>query len=344
MGAQWTYLCAMTLILDRYPIDYRREVVENVFATTASGYSMCLVGLAGSGKSNLVTFTRQPEVVRHYAVDAPTAESTVVCWMSCLQAADSPARFYAEMLNGLGPAAEKVGYALPSIGPGSGYAEVRAAVRHLCQTAGQRIIYILDEFESLIRQQPLYLFEELRNVRDEVRTPPRFAYVFITHRMPHRVVGSQPFENSSLYRLICDNMVAFGPYRPEDARSMLEVLATREKLTIEPIERDRILMLSGGHAGIMFSLVTATKPRFNVPARKLMELATAPGPVRKACEHIWRHLHSTERSALLDLAGGVVPAPWLREFLYKRGLVDSLQAPEIFSPVFKEFVLGLGER
>ncbi len=110
MGAQWTYLCAMTLILDRYPIDYRREVVENVFATTASGYSMCLVGLAGSGKSNLVTFTRQPEVVRHYAVDAPTAESTIVCWMSCLQAADSPARFYAEMLNGLGPAAEKVGY------------------------------------------------------------------------------------------------------------------------------------------------------------------------------------------------------------------------------------------
>ncbi len=334
----------MALILDRYPLEYRREVVEHIFATTAGSNSMCLVGLAGSGKSNLVTFSRQPEVVRHYAADDAAAENTTVCWMSCLQAADSPARFYAEMLAGLAPAAEKVGYDLPTIGGGSGYLEVRAAVRHLCQTAGQRIVYILDEFESLIRQQPLYLFEELRNVRDEVRTPPRFAYVFITHRMPHRVVGSQPFENSSLYRLICDNMVAFGPYRPEDARAMLHVLATREKLAIEPVERDRILMLSGGHAGIMFALVTAIKPRFNVPARKMMELATAGGPVRKACDHIWRHLHGTERSALLDLARGVLPAPWLREFLYKRGLIDSLQAPEIFSPVFKEFVLGQGER
>lgn len=334
----------MALILDRYPLDYRREVVEHIFAATAGGYSMCLVGLAGSGKSNLVTFTRQPEVVRHYAADPAAAESTTVCWMSCLQAADSPARFYAEMLNGLEPAAEKIGYSLPTIGAGSGYVEVRAAVRHLCQAGGQRIVFVLDEFESLIRQQPLYFFEELRNVRDEVRTPPRFAYVFITHRMPHRVVGSQPFENSSLYRLIADNMVAFGPYRPADARSMLEVMVAREKLTIEAVERDRILMLTGGHAGLMFGLVTAIKPRFNVPARRLMELATTAGPVRKACEHIWRHLHSTERSALLDLAHGGLPSPWLSEFLYKRGLIDAPQAPEIFSPVFKEFVLGLGER
>jgi hypothetical protein len=330
----------MELILDRYPLDYRREVVEYVLDTTAGGHSLCLVGLAGSGKSNLVNFTRQPQVVRHYAADHAAAESTTVCWMSCLQVADSSARFYAEMLNGLRPAAEKVGYELPQIGPGGGYSELRAAVRHLCQTAGQRIVYILDEFESLIRQQPLYFFEELRNVRDEVRTPPRFAYVFVTHRMPHRVVGSQPFENCSLYRLICDNMVAFGPYRPEDAKAMLEVLATREKLTIETVDRDRILMMSGGHAGLTYALVMAIKPNCNMPARRLRDLATVAGPVRKACEHIWRHLHSTERAALSSLVRGELPPPWLREFLFKRGLIDSLQAPDVFSPVFREYILG----
>ena len=331
----------MELILDRYPISYRREVVEYVFATTAGGYSLCLVGLAGSGKSNLVTFTKQPEVVRHYAPDAGAAGNMTVCWMNCLQAAESPARFYAEMLNGLQPAAEQIGYTLPSIRGGSGYVEVRTAVRHLCQTAGQRIVYILDEFECLIRQQPLYLFEELRNVRDEVRTPPRFAYVFITHRMPHRVAGSQPFENSSLYRLICDNMVAFGPYRPEDAQAMLDVLITREKLAVEDVDRNRILMMSGGHAGLMYALVMALKPHFNMPARRLLELAMVGGPVRKACEHIWKHLHSTERAALLGIARGELPALWLGEFLYKRGLVDGMQAPVIFSPLFREYVLGL---
>jgi hypothetical protein len=330
----------MELILDRYPLDYRREVVEYVLDTTAVGHSLCLVGLAGSGKSNLVNFTRQPQVLRHYAADQPTADSTTVCWISCLQVADSSARFYAEMLNGLRPSAQKVGYELPAIRDGSGYTELRDAVSYLCQKAGQRIVYILDEFESLIRHQPLYFFEELRNVRDEVRTPPRFAYVFITHRLPHRVVGSQPFENSSLYRLICDNMVAFGPYRPDDAKAMLDVLATREKLTIEAVDRDRILMMSGCHAGIMFALVMAIKPHCNVPARRLRDLAMTTGPVRKACEHIWKHLHSSERAALLSLARGELPPSWLREFLYKRGLVNSLQTPEIFSPVFKEYVLG----
>lgn len=330
----------MALILDRYEISYRREVAEHVFATTAGGYSLCLVGLAGSGKSNLVTFTRQPEVVRHYVVDPAAAGNTTVCWMNCLQAAESPARFYAEMLNGLQPAAEATGYTLPTIRDGSGYVEVRTAVRHLCQTAGQRIVYILDEFECLIRQQPLYLFEELRNVRDEVRTPPRFAYVFITHRMPHKVAGGQPFENSSLYRLICDNMVAFGPYRPEDATAMLDVLIAREKLAIEDVDRNRILMMSGGHAGLMYALVMALKPHFNMPARRLLGLAGVGGPVRKACEHLWKHLHSTERAALLEIARGGLPDPWLREFLYKRGLVDGMQSPVIFSPLFREYVLG----
>jgi hypothetical protein len=333
----------MELILDRYPLDYRREVVEYVLDTTAVGHSLCLVGLAGSGKSNLVNFTRQPQVLRHYAADQATADSTTVCWISCLQVADSSARFYAEMLNGLRPAAQKVGYELPPGREGSGYTELRDAVRHLCQTAGQRIVYVLDEFESLIRHQPLYFFEELCNVRDEVRTPPRFAYVFITHRLPHRVVGTQPFENSSLYRLICDNMVAFGPYRSDDAKAMLDVLAARERLTIEAVDRERILMMSGNHAGIMAALVTAIKPQFNMPPRRLKDLATVPGPVRNACEHIWKHLHSSERTALLKLTSSELPAPWLREFLYKRGLIDSLQAPEIFSPAFKEYVATYGK-
>jgi hypothetical protein len=333
----------MSLILDRYPLDYRAEVVDLVLDTTAGGTSMCLVGLAGAGKSNLITFMKQEEVLRFYTQDSAApdgAENLNVCAISCLQVAHAQGRFYAALLDGLRPVAEKVGYALPPRAPESNYFEVRDAVRHLCLRGGQRIIYFFDEFESLIQHQPLDLFEELRTIRDEVRTPPRFAYVFVTHRLPHRVVGNQPFENSSLYRLICDNLVAFGPYRPQDAEAMLDAITRRERLAIAPVDRERILMMSGGHAGIMYALVMAVKPQFNLPVRRLRELAAVPGPVQKACAHIWRFLHSSERAALLGLVRGDMPAPWLREFLYKRGLINSLQTPEIFSPVFKEFVAG----
>ena len=42
------------------------------------------------------------------------------------------------------------------------------------------------------------VFEELRNVRDEVHTTNPFAYVTLTHRLPHRAVGNQRFEKGNV--------------------------------------------------------------------------------------------------------------------------------------------------
>jgi hypothetical protein len=220
---------------------------------------------------------------------------------------------------------------------------VRDAIRYLCINAEQQIILILDEFESVIQHQSLELFEELRTIRDEIRTPPRFAYVLVTHRLPHRVVGNQPFAHSGLHRLICNHIYALGPYRQEDAEDMLVALAARDHLNIDAVHRARILMLSGNHAGLIAALVTALKPEFQLPPRRIMALGATPGPVYTACDHLWKHLHSSERGALLDLVHGRPLPAWLVEFLYKRGLVDSLKSPGIFSPIFQAFVAAQGD-
>jgi hypothetical protein len=327
----------MDLILERYPLDYRREVVTPFFATAATGTSICLAGLAGAGKSNLVTFLRAPAVVRS-RLDESAAARTHICAMSCREACHAPGRFYAELLHSLRPVAAEMGYPLPAPATTGEYRTVRDTVRYLCINAGQQIVLVLDEFESLIQHQSLDLFEELRTIRDEVRTPSHFAYVFITHRLPHRIVGNQPFENSSLYRLIRNHIYLFGPYREPDAHNMLHTLLQRHKLAPDPLTQGRLLSASGCHAGLLAALVEAAKPDFTLSLRQLCARAATPGPVADACAHIWQHLHTSEREALLNIAAGVPPAPWLQEFLYKRGLLAARQSLEIFSPVFAAFV------
>jgi hypothetical protein len=327
----------MALILDRYTLDYRSEIVEPLLATVAHGSSLCVVGLAGAGKSNLAKFIAQPPVLRHYLPESIAQEMHLVT-VQCRPGTQPSAHFYRTLLNELQVVARKVGYPLRIPKEDVTAYDVREAIKHFCETARQRIVIVLDEFECLIQHQPLEFFEELRNLRDEVRTTNRFAYVALTHRLPHRVVGNQRFENSKLYELLREQMYALGPYQPADAAAMLQTLAAREELTIDPGHLDRIRVAAGGHSGIMYAIFQAIKPNFAMPSPRLAALAAEEGLVRQTCDKLWLHLHGSERAALCSLAAGSLPEPWLLEFLYKRGLITSIQTPYLFAPAFAVYI------
>jgi hypothetical protein len=317
-------------------------VLNALFRDAGAGKSLGLIGLAGTGKSNLLTYAQEPAVIQSYFSQPGEAARIFVCQVRCKKFADSLAGFYPEMLNALRPAAQQVGYALPVPAEKAGYPEVCAAIQHLCRSARLRVIVFMDEFEMLIRTQPLHFFEELRNLRDEVRETDRFAYVFVTHRLPHRVVNQHKymFESSSLYRLICNNLYTFGPYTRRDAVVMLQALLGARGLILDRQTENRLLDLSGGHAGILTALVTAAAQE--KPGASLLRLGTEPGPVREACAYVWEHLHSTERRALQDLTRNRQPPLWMCEFLYKRGLVAHDRPAEFFSPIFYQFVRTQG--
>lgn len=333
----------MTLILGRYPLDFRSEIVEPLLATVTQGSSVCVVGLAGAGKSNLAKFLGQPEVLRRYLPES-IAQEVHAPVIHCRPGTQSSATFYRGVLHELQSVARKVGHPLHTEGSHSEASafDVRAAVKELCETAQQRIVLVLDEFECLIQHQPLEFFEDLRNIRDEVRTTNRFAYVATTHRLPHRVVGNQRFENSKFYELLRNEMYALGPYRAADAMSMLDALAARENLTIDRGYLERVRVAAGGHSEIMRAIFDTIKPNFGVASPRLAQLAAGrEGAVYAACEKLWLHLHSSERAALRTLATGGWPEPWLLEFLYKRGLITSVQTPYLFAPAFAVYVDSL---
>ncbi len=138
--------------------------------------------------------------------------------------------------------------------------------------------------------------------------------------------------------LLREQMYALGPYRPADATAMLHSLAARENLTIDAGHLDRIREAGGGHSGIMYAIFQTIKPNFAFPLPLLVDLAAKEGWVREACEKLWLHLHSSERTALRSLAAGHLPEPWLLDILYKRGLITSVQTPRLFARTFEVYV------
>lgn len=332
----------MSLILNRYLPTYRQEIVKTLFTVTEQGKSLCLVGLAGTGKSNLCQFLEEPSVSAHYLPHAEAARTHCLN-VPCGTGTQSTHQIYQALLVALQPLAQQLELSLPQLPEKPSFYELRNLLKLLCAESdrnghNRRIIFLLDEFENLIRHQTAEFFEELRQLRDEHRTSGNLAYVVLTHRMPQTLKGAdhKPFQKSRLLELL--QIHPLGPYCNADARQMLQSLLSQARLSLSPAFQERLCALCGCHSGILRAVFDALRPHLEIPTQQLLRLAGEHPEVNRSCEHLWSHLHDAERSALLELVQGKHPAPVTTTFLLKRGLLTSPPSPEIFSPIFGKFV------
>ncbi|MFZ4848471.1 MAG: AAA family ATPase [Caldilinea sp.] len=335
----------MSLILNRYLPTYRQETLKRLFTVIEQGGSFCLVGLAGTGKSNLCQFLEQPAVSAHY-LPQPEAARTHFLTVSCGTGTQSTHQIYQALLVALQPLAQQLELSLPQLPEKPSIYELRNLLKLLCAEPdrnghNRRIVFVLDEFENLIRHQTEEFFEELRQLRDEHRTSGNLAYVVLTHRMPQVLKGAdhKPFQKSRLLELLHREIHPLGPYCNQDACQMLESLLSRARLSLSPASQKRLCTLCGCHSGILRALFDALQPQLEIfTPLIILRLAGEHPEVNRSCEHLWSHLHGEERSALLDLAQGKHPAPSITTFLLKRGLLTHPQSPIFFSPIFDKFV------
>lgn len=334
----------MSLILNRYLPTYRQEIVKTLFTVTEQGKSLCLVGLAGVGKSNLCQFLEQPDVSARYLPQSEV-ERTHFLNIPCGTGTQSTHQIYQALLIALHPLAQQLGHSLPQLPETPLFYKLRDLLRLLCASPdrnghNRRIIFLLDEFENLIRHQTAEFFEELRQLRDDHRSSGNLAYVVLTHRMPQTLKGAdhKPFQESRLMELLHREIRALGPYCNEDARQMLESLLSQARLSLSLKFQKRLCALCGCHSGILRAVFDALRPHLEMSTQQLLRLADEHPEVNRSCEHLWSHLHDAERAALLELVQGKHPAPTTTTFLLKRGLLTSPPSPEIFSPIFGKFV------
>ncbi|MCB0113143.1 MAG: ATP-binding protein [Caldilineaceae bacterium] len=331
----------MRLMDDRYPMNYREEIVTQVMSDVQHGESLCLVGLAGVGKSNLARFLENPAVVRHY-LPTSAAERTHFRRIEFSAEIDTD-HLYGAMSAALQDVAKRVGVPLPAKGSDEGaYTHLRSLLATFCDEHGQRIVFVIDEFEALLHTQPPLFLQELRTLRDDHRTSRNVVFLLITHRMPE-LIRRQPLlqQGGKLFEIIGQNIYALPPYSDADAQSMIDALAARRE--IDPLQlgaelRGMLLHLSGGHSGLLAGLFNEMHPTFKKSLHRLVQSVDRPGPLRLACENVWTHLHEEERDALKLMATGQDVNAVMVEFLCKRGLVRVQSTPLFFSPIFLEYV------
>jgi hypothetical protein len=330
----------MALILGRYPLEYRSEVVSLLMASVQRGDSACVVGIAGTGKSNLVHFLAQAEVKQHY-LPAGEASRTHFVPLSCLPGIQPKDSIFEAMNQWAWEIAKGLNQELEDRSP-AGVAPLqvlRGVLRMTGHGLNQRLVFVFDEFECLIRHQSPGFLDDLRTLRDDHRTSGNLVFIVLTHRLPQVVPGLEPLRASKFFGVIRDHIYPLTPYREADSQGMLDFLLQKEgnALRIPAQIRKRLIFFSGGHPALLGALFEELKPEFGVAA---FTASTLPekSRIRDVCADIWQNLHTEEQVALCAIVQDQAIDPEMKTFLCRRGLLLNNPSSVFFSPLFRGYV------
>lgn len=327
----------MSLILNRYPITYRSEIVGRLMPAIEHGTSMAIVGLAGVGKSNLITFLQQPEVIRYY-LPASQANRTHFLHLHCLPGDQPREQVFgaiAQMLVALALRLQLTPPALPA--SLESLQKLRLMLNLLCVEHNQRIVLVWDEFDALLRGQASDFVEVLRALRDDQRASGNLVYVTVTHVLPQLIRPEASFKTGKFFELVKNQMFPLPTYTRADCESMLDALLRQKNLPLDhlnPVVRGNLYAMTGGHSGLLKAIFEALSPNFSLSRLDGRRLVAQNLEVRGVCEKIWRHLHRDEQLALAQVVhGGVLPAIE-EEYLVRRGLLVKQSQAQLFSQLF----------
>jgi hypothetical protein len=330
----------MSPILGRYPLEYRSEIVGPLMASVQRGDSACVVGMAGTGKSNLAHFLAQAEVKQSY-LPANEASRTHFVPLSCLPGTQLKNSIFEAMNQWAWEVARGLNRELGD-NPPTGVAPLevlRSVLRMTCQGLNQRLVFVFDEFECLIRHQAAGLLSDLRMLRDDHRTSGNVVFIVFTHRLPQLVPGPEPVRASKFFGIIRDHIYPLPPHRESDARAVLDVLLQKDAgaLRMPPSARRLLLAFSGGHPSLLVNLHEVLKPEFNMAAFAPSKLLDK-GRIRDVCADIWLNLHVEEQKALQALVRGEALSSEMEGFLCRRGLLLRNPSRDLFSPLLREYI------
>jgi hypothetical protein len=333
---------------DRYPLTYRAPEAQQVMNWIEGGQSGCLVGLRGAGKSNFLRFLLRQDVRQHYLEQDYTDFAFVLTNLLALTERTQWA-FYELMLDRLlaqlspldvGPAEEMATLhqeITRSRDPLAAQRAVERCVGILCQQPAQRVVLLFDEFDSVFRDLDSSLFRCLRTIRDAYKSQVCYIVV-VTNELS--VLRNDLTEVEHFYRLVSRNVCGLGPYSKADAQHMICYLASRRSVGLDPNDTDRLVELSGGHAGLLKAILSLLGNAHYKGSLAKLALALNDEPaVQAECRKVWDGLPDSEQAALCALAGRTHADPHILRRLLRKGLVrkDRPESP-LFSPLFADYV------
>ncbi len=336
-----------------HPLTYRAEIVAPLFELVRGCESCAMIGPASMGKSRLLQFLLRPDVQQHYLGDV-TATTWLILVDSNRLAEASEWGLYELMLTALTEAAaEHFDPALrdwlnnlrretiTSGNPLLARRHVELVTRRLCREHGLRLCFVFDEFDAMYKSLPPVALANLRALRDADKY--RVSFVLMLRDRPERLRA--PADSEGFYELISRSVLYLTPYLYPDAQRVIAQLAARRSYAVTTDQEEAMLLLSGGHPGLLVALFDAILrggEKLSIGDRT--KWALAQPQVLEECRKLWAGLEQDEQLELSRLAQGIGAAYSVRERLVLKGLIvaESPVGASFFSPVFKEYVLTHG--
>jgi len=329
----------------RYLPTYRERELSVCCDYARKGKSLCFVGIAGSGKSNIVKALTQDRAIKaryllndevdtvHFAaVDANTWQGT-------------PQHLWEMMLSALFDASKTLPQ--PVFDAKITYLSddekmrrrVQLTIDHICQRLDQRLMIILDDFDTVLMQGPLPMLEQF-NLFRSAGNRERLSYLVFTKRLPHMLGRRFEFETRcKFYDLFRTDIFALEPYTQDDARQMVHHL---NRQLPEPLPNGvlgSMLWLGGGHARLL-KVVFDSWVKQAPPAGNQIDYFVAQADVQEECRRVLAGLHPQERAAAIRLAQGQSRGDDddTLDHLRRRGLLLDIAQGKWFSPLWAEYL------
>ncbi|HRW07161.1 MAG TPA: hypothetical protein P5121_18785 [Caldilineaceae bacterium] len=334
----------------RYRATYRQNEISLICNAAQEGQSLCLMGIAGTGKSNITNFLHVDPYAykpRYLGKATGSVHFPVVdgnTWDGTTEG------LWKQLLTALTATVEHLDKPLPDAKITQIYeeqrvfSELRRWINWLCQEHDQQIMFILDDFDRVIQQGPLAMLEQLNALRSEGNRE-KLSYLLFTKRLPHILGKAHPLQgNSKFYDLFSHHIYALGPYNPDDEHQMLLHLNEGVGRPLRHQELATIKALAGGHARllkILFDLWRAEAPTADGP----LQYFVAKRDIREECQRILGGLHLSEQAALHRLAHDEVTDEDERliDHLVRRGVLHRAEEITWFSPLFGAYIESLSD-
>ena len=328
--------------IPRYQTTYRADETELILRLTRRGESLGFVGLAGVGKSNIVNFLRD---IHHNAVqNRPDLEHLYFPVIDAPHWSGSPASLWKLMWEALSQAIQRLSpppldpKVIPISEEERALSMVQERLNWACQTAGCQVMFILDDFDTVLETGPLSMLERLNGLRSEGNREA-LSYLIFTKRLPHILGQSYDLDHKSkFYDLFRRNIYALEPYTEEDAMQMLRHLNDLAGQPLLDGQLQQIYQLAGGHAGLL-KIVFNIWIEEGASGVKTSYFAGKPD-VQQECQRILSNLHEPEQEVARLIAQDQHTAEHqdVMDHLVRRGLLLKQDPPTWFSPLFAHFL------
>ncbi|UCH61102.1 MAG: winged helix-turn-helix domain-containing protein [Anaerolineales bacterium] len=254
---------------DRFPLDYRANEIQTILAAVQAGECVSLVGLSGSGKSNMLGFLahRYPDLLpARPAVNWPPLFCMLDCNRLTDRSPDGILRFIRTALQGPAPADHSH----------DEFNALDLVVREKLQEyAG--ICLLLDRFDSLSieAQEPdrSAIIGIMRALRDRYK----YSLTFV-------IATRQPLDpHTELSELFYAHTYWLGPLQESDAYWSIKEFATRQGLEWDEPTTQNIIYLSGAYPSLLRAICEAHAAG---SALDISRLKNNPAIVRRV-EEFW---------------------------------------------------------